>query len=124
MGLSHPTENKPEEDTEDRSEDTIVRPRFDEEAVKQAKPAVPLPEKEKHGWSKFLLIVAIIAGLAGGIIGSVLSMRFFINRQPTASVTDATSTSQNGVQSAITDDARPVAAESAPESQQMEGGKS
>jgi hypothetical protein len=62
---------------ESDSERTLVTPRFDEEAVLHAKPAVPLAQMRARLTNhKLFITVALIAGLALGILGSLLTMRY------------------------------------------------
>jgi hypothetical protein len=85
MIANHSTEPEGPAVVEDDSEDTLVRPRFDEEAVRQAKPAVPLTVRTKPNWSRALFFVALLAGLSGGILGSILTVRYLSRDQQTAS---------------------------------------
>jgi hypothetical protein len=78
MWSNHPENREVVDHTEQADEDTLVTPRFDEEAIRQAKPAVPLSELVAHRVSpKLLLAAVLVAGLLGSIIGSVLSVRYF-----------------------------------------------
>lgn len=55
-------------------EKTVATPHFDAAAVEKARPAVPLSQiRQGRAWPTGLLIfIAIVAGLAGGIIGGLL----------------------------------------------------
>lgn len=56
------------------AERTVATPHFDASAVRQARPAVPLAEiRAKRGWPVTLIVLAVLAGLAGGILGGILS---------------------------------------------------
>jgi hypothetical protein len=81
MLSNHSEHQEVEDNLEDDPEKTLVSPRFDEEAVSQAKPAVALSQiKAKRSKPGLLIITAIIAGLLGGILGSVLAVRYLTNR--------------------------------------------
>ena len=69
--------NKAERTVVENPERTAATPHFDAVAVKSARPAVPIARAQgKHSWLMTLIIAAAIAGLAGGIIGSVLTTSF------------------------------------------------
>jgi ketosteroid isomerase-like protein len=55
-------------------EKTVATPHFDAAAVEKARPAVPLSQiRQGRTWPTGLLIfIAVVAGLAGGIIGGLL----------------------------------------------------
>jgi len=55
-------------------EKTVATPHFDAAAVEQARPAVPLSQvRQGRNWpTGLLIIIAILSGLAGGIIGGLL----------------------------------------------------
>lgn len=56
------------------AERTVPTPHFDASAVRQARPAVPLAEiRAKRGWPATLIVLAVLAGLAGGVLGGILS---------------------------------------------------
>ena len=58
-------------------------PHFDAAALRQARPAVPLAEiRARRTWPVTLMLLAVLAGLAGGVIGGLLSTGFL--RQETA----------------------------------------
>jgi predicted lipid-binding transport protein (Tim44 family) len=84
------------QEVEDDPEKTLVSPRFDEEAVSRAKPAVALSQiKAKSSKPGLLIITAIVAGLLGGIFGSVLAVRYLTNRTtPESSVAQSSSLSE------------------------------
>lgn len=55
-------------------ERTVATPHFDASAVRQARPAVPLAEiRAKSAWPATLIVLAVLAGLAGGVLGGILS---------------------------------------------------
>ena len=57
-------------------EKTVATPHFDALAVEQARPAVPLSQlRSGRSWpNSMLLAVALLAGLAGGVIGGIVPM--------------------------------------------------
>lgn len=56
------------------SERTIATPHFDRTAVRQARPAVPISAtRSNRFWPTALIAVALIAGLAGGVIGAFIA---------------------------------------------------
>lgn len=56
------------------AERTMATPHFDAAAVRQARPAVPLAEiRAKRSWPVFMMALMVLAGVAGGVIGGVLS---------------------------------------------------
>ncbi|HYY57325.1 MAG TPA: nuclear transport factor 2 family protein [Pyrinomonadaceae bacterium] len=59
-------------------EKTVATPHFDAAAIEQARPAVPLAELQpRRTWpGSALLAIAILAGLAGGVIGGLLPMLY------------------------------------------------
>ena len=68
-----------------RSEKTVVdtpgranvTPHFDSLAVERARPAVPISNVySRRNWLTALIVAAAIAGLAGGVIGSLLTTNF------------------------------------------------
>jgi ketosteroid isomerase-like protein len=67
--------NSPEKTDAATSEQTVSTPYFDAAAIEKARPAVPLSEvKRGHSWpTGTLLTLAILGGLAGGIIGGSLT---------------------------------------------------
>lgn len=75
---SDPGGREPQEsDFESDPERTLVTPRFDEAAVLNAKPAVPLAQIRGQLTShKIFIIAALIAGLGLGILGSILTVRY------------------------------------------------
>jgi hypothetical protein len=61
-------------------ERTLVTPRFDEAAVLNAKPAVPLAQIRAQLTShKIFIVAALLAGLGLGILGSILTVRYLGN---------------------------------------------
>jgi ketosteroid isomerase-like protein len=70
------------------AERTVAAPHFDAAAVRQARPAVPLAEiRAKRSWPVFMMALMVLAGLAGGVIGGVLSTGYLRRetRQPAVS---------------------------------------
>ncbi|HVG36077.1 MAG TPA: nuclear transport factor 2 family protein [Pyrinomonadaceae bacterium] len=59
-------------------EKTVATPHFDAAAVEKARPAVPLSQvRQGRNWpTSLLIIIAILSGLAGGIIGGLLPMLY------------------------------------------------
>lgn len=86
MFSNHSTEDNPAGKIEDHSEDTIIRPRFDENAVKEAKPVVPVATT-KSTRSKILFVITLIAGLLGGVIGSILTVQYLASDKQAANPT-------------------------------------
>ncbi|HEX8494892.1 MAG TPA: nuclear transport factor 2 family protein [Pyrinomonadaceae bacterium] len=81
--VNHSTRTEPID-----AERTVAAPHFDAAAVKQARPAVPLAEiRAKRSWPVMLMALAVLAGLAGGVIGGVLSTGYLRRdtAQPAAS---------------------------------------
>jgi ketosteroid isomerase-like protein len=69
------------------AERTMATPHFDAAAIRQARPAVPLAEiRASRTWPVTLIVLAVLAGLAGGVIGGVLSTGYLTrdNAQPAA----------------------------------------
>jgi ketosteroid isomerase-like protein len=93
--VNHSTRTQPVD-----AERTMATPHFDAAAVRQARPAVPLAEiRARRTWPVALIVLAVLAGLAGGVIGGVLSTGFFrsdssqpaaqqVSEQPVATATD------------------------------------
>ncbi|HEV2914116.1 MAG TPA: nuclear transport factor 2 family protein [Pyrinomonadaceae bacterium] len=76
--------NRSERTSPTDPEKTVATPHFDAAAIEQARPAVPLsrlkPERSSSSWPPSLLLaIAIVAGLAGGIIGGILPMIYLKN---------------------------------------------
>ena len=81
--INHSTKTEPVD-----ADRTMATPHFDAAAVQQARPAVPLAEiRAKRSWPVTLMVLAVLAGLAGGILGGVLSTGYLRRdaAQPTAS---------------------------------------
>ena len=95
MNANHSTDAKGVTTLENESEDTFARPRFDAEAVRRARPAVPAPARAAPVWSKVFFIVALAAGLAGGILGSILTARY-LSAEPAAAAQEKTLPEGNG----------------------------
>lgn len=66
--------NSPEKTAAAPSEKTISTPYFNAEAIEKARPAVPLSEvKRERSWpAGAMLLIAVLAGLTGGVIGGIL----------------------------------------------------
>jgi hypothetical protein len=63
------------------SERTIATPHFDRTAVRQARPAVPLnTNRGSRFWPTALITVALVAGLAGGVIGAFIATNYLSRR--------------------------------------------
>ena len=76
MNTNHSPDPEGVTTVEDEAEETLVRPRFDEEAVRQARPAIAVTTRGEPGWSRIFFTVAVVAGLLGGILGSILTVRY------------------------------------------------
>lgn len=70
--------NRSEKTSAGERERTVVTPYFDAAAIEKAKPAVPLKEvRARNSWPTTALItIAILSGLAGGVIGGLLPALF------------------------------------------------
>ncbi len=80
MWSNHTQHPEIEDNPEADPEKTLVSPRFDDEATSHVKRAVPLSQSNaKRSKTGFLITTAIIAGLLGGILGSVLAIRYINN---------------------------------------------
>ncbi|MBD0326107.1 MAG: nuclear transport factor 2 family protein [Pyrinomonadaceae bacterium] len=78
--VNHSTKTEPID-----AERTVATPHFDAAAVRQARPAVPLAEiRARRTWPVALIVLAVLAGLAGGVIGGILSTGYLRrdNSQP------------------------------------------
>jgi ketosteroid isomerase-like protein len=82
-----PTDNTVPIDTER----TIAAPRFDNKSVQRARPAVPLTLRGKaRTWPLAIVFACVLAGLAGGLLGGVVLMKYQgskSNSEPTAAST-------------------------------------
>ena len=82
--------NKSERTVVAGRERTNVTPHFDSVAVEHARPAVPISQAYSgRRWWPTLLVAAAIAGLTGGVIGSLLTTNFLrreASPQPPVSV--------------------------------------
>jgi ketosteroid isomerase-like protein len=80
--VNHSTKTQPFD-----AERTVATPHFDAAAVKQARPAVPLAQiRASRTWPVALIVLAVLAGLAGGVVGGILSTGYLRpnNSQPAA----------------------------------------
>ena len=69
--------NKSEKTVVDNRGRANVTPHFDSRAVERARPAVPISNVySRRTWLTTLIIAAVIAGLGGGVIGSILTTNF------------------------------------------------
>lgn len=69
--------NKSEKTVVDNSGRTNVTPHFDSLAVERARPAVPISDVySRRTWLTVLVVAAVLAGLGGGVIGSLLTTSF------------------------------------------------
>lgn len=79
------------------SEETLVAPHFDAAAIQHARPAVPLAAvRRRSAWPLWLVALAVFAGIAGGVLGSLAAMKY-MNRsasEPVAQQTSAGSVAQ------------------------------
>jgi len=68
------TSVSPTEKTIPRDPDrTLAAPRFDEKSIQKARPAVPLPRggKARRAWPTSVVVLCVLAGLAGGVLGGL-----------------------------------------------------
>jgi hypothetical protein len=91
------------------AERTMATPHFDASAVRQARPAVPLAEiRAKRAWPLTLIALAVLAGLAGGVLGGILSTGYLrrdgvqpaaqeVSTNAVASATEAAATDEAAV---------------------------
>jgi ketosteroid isomerase-like protein len=69
--------NKSEKTVVDNRGRANVTPHFDSLAVERARPAVPISNVHSgRTWLTTLIIAAVLAGLGGGVIGSLLTTKF------------------------------------------------
>jgi ketosteroid isomerase-like protein len=82
-------------------EQTVATPHFDAAAIENARPAVPLSEvKHGHAWpTATLLVLAILAGLAGGLIGG--SLTGFFMKDDAAQVAGSQQDAAGGAPAAV-----------------------
>lgn len=93
---------------------TKVPPHFDSAAVEQARPAVPLSQVYSgRRWWPILIVAAAIAGLTGGVIGSLLTSNF-LRHEATQPVASVRSSEQKG------EDAAPAVNPATPSAQEQE----
>ena len=86
--------NRSEKTSAGEREKTVVTPYFDAAAIKKAQPAVPIKEvRARNSWPTTALItIAILSGLAGGVIGGLLPTLFLEERAaPQAAAAQQTS---------------------------------
>ncbi len=108
--------NKSERTVVAGHERTNVTPHFDSAAVEHARPAVPLSKVYSgRAWWPTLVVAAAIAGLTGGVIGSLLTTNFLrpAAQQPPAAVQN--SEIQTEDDAPALSPAPPIAEEAAPE---------
>jgi len=90
--------NKSEKTVVDNRGRTNVTPHFDSLAVERARPAVPISNAYSgRTWLTTLIVAAAIAGLTGGIIGSLLTTNFL--RRESAQAPASIPASENGTES-------------------------
>lgn len=81
MSSIHPEDTNHINNTDAEYDEPVAPARFDTDALRQAKPAIPvsrlLAHKPKSG---ILIIAALLAALLGGILGSYLAIRY-MNKQ-------------------------------------------
>lgn len=107
----------------------MATPHFDAAAVRQARPAVPLAEiRARRSWPVTLMVLAVLAGLAGGVIGGVLSTGYLrrdaahpaASQQATTETATTTDPSDSNavpapsVESSTTEQTSPAVAEAPP----------
>jgi ketosteroid isomerase-like protein len=69
------------------AERTVATPHFDAAAVRQARPAVPLAEiRARRSWPVAVMVLMVLGGMAGGVIGGVLSTRYLRLETPPSAV--------------------------------------
>jgi hypothetical protein len=91
MWSNHSGQQGIENDNQTESAKSVASPRFDEEAVRQAKPVVPLSQIIAKRYKPITLItVAVFAGLLGVLIGSLVPVE-----HQNARTTSKTSTAQS-----------------------------
>jgi ketosteroid isomerase-like protein len=78
--------NKSEKTVVDNRGRANVAPHFDSLAVERARPAVPISNvNSRRTWLTTVIIAAVIAGLGGGVIGSLLTTKFLSRETAQAS---------------------------------------
>ena len=87
--------NKSEKTVVDDGGRTNVTPHFDSLAVERARPAVPISNVySRRTWLTALVVAAVLAGLGGGVIGSLLTTNFL--RREAAQAPASAPASENG----------------------------
>lgn len=94
--------NRSEKTSAGEREKAVATPYFDAAAIEKAQPAVPLEEiRARNSWpTTALLTVAILSGLAGGVIGGLL---------PTLFLKEKAAPQQTSADSAVNEDDTPPA---------------
>jgi hypothetical protein len=93
MWSNHPENHNSMSSTKEAREEPLESPHFDEEAIRQAKPAIPLSKVIGQRINpKVLILAVLIAGLVGSLIGSLLSVQYF--NRPIESKTAASESAQ------------------------------
>ena len=108
--------NKSERTVVAGRERTNVTPYFDSAAVEHARPAVPISKVYSgRGWLPTLVVAAAIAGLIGGVIGSLLTTNFLRReaQQPPAAARSSEIITEDDAPAV--NPAPPIAQEAAPE---------
>jgi ketosteroid isomerase-like protein len=92
--------NKSEKTVVDNRGRANVTPHFDSQAVERARPAVPISNVySRRTRVTTLIIAALIAGLGGGVIGSLLTTKFL--RREAAQTPAPTAVTENGTASSV-----------------------
>lgn len=92
--------NKSEKTVVDNRGRANVTPHFDSLAVERARPAVPISNAYSgRKWLTTLIVAAVIAGLTGGIIGSLLTTNFL--RREAAQAPASMPVSENGTEETV-----------------------
>jgi ketosteroid isomerase-like protein len=108
----------------------MTTPHFDAAAVRQARPAIPLDEiKSRRNWPLALIALAVLAGVAGGVIGGVLSTGYLsrdtapetVSRQISTETAQATGDAPTATTTSAPPVAEPGSAEQASPSSLAEG---
>lgn len=95
---------------------TSAAPHFDSAAVEHARPAVPISQVNSgRRWWPVLIVAAAIAGLAGGVIGSLLTTTFLGHEAPQPPAAARSSEFKPEDVAPAVNHAPPVAQEAAPE---------